>query len=138
MSHAVEGDSTFHDLEKQAAAAVGRNPAQVRAEKAAAKAAAARKKKKKRRKKRKGRAMGGHVTAGEEYIVGEQGHELFVPGVNGSIMSNASLMSGRAMGGSASGGSSAPISISMDGNSLWQGLVTHSRTSGFTIRQLGV
>jgi hypothetical protein len=137
MSDTVEGDLTYHDQEKAAAAAVGVNPAAARAAAQAAKAAAkAKKKRKKKRRKKNGRALGGNVYAGEEYLVGEQGHEMFVPSTSGRIMSNASLMSGRATSGSGSG-SSAPVSISLDGNSIWQGLVTHSRTSGFTIRDLG-
>ena len=126
---------SLYDEEKIAAAAVGQDPAAARAARAAAAAAAAAKKKKKKKKRGK-RALGGDVWAGQEYIVGEQGHELFVPGVNGSIMSNASLMSGRAMAGAGVGGSSAPVSISMDGNAIWQGLVTHNRRTGFTIREL--
>ena len=36
-------------------------------------------------------ARGGPALAGKPYIVGENGPELFVPGSNGSIMTNASL-----------------------------------------------
>jgi tape measure domain-containing protein len=36
-----------------------------------------------------GRAMGGPVSSNQPYIVGERGPELFVPGVSGSVVSNA-------------------------------------------------
>jgi tape measure domain-containing protein len=35
------------------------------------------------------RAMGGPVSSNQPYIVGERGPELFVPGVSGSVVSNA-------------------------------------------------
>ena len=38
-----------------------------------------------------GRAGGGRVTAGSPYVVGEVGPEMFVPGVSGSVISNADL-----------------------------------------------
>lgn len=38
-----------------------------------------------------GRAVGGPVTPGATYLVGEQGPELFTPSENGSITSNANL-----------------------------------------------
>lgn len=38
-----------------------------------------------------GRASGGPVSGGQPYIVGEQGPELFVPGVSGSIVPNGAL-----------------------------------------------
>lgn len=38
--------------------------------------------------KPKRRAMGGPVTSGRPYIVGEEGPELFVPGANGQIIPN--------------------------------------------------
>ena len=37
------------------------------------------------------RAMGGPVSAGSPYLVGEQGPELFVPGASGSIVPNGAL-----------------------------------------------
>lgn len=43
-----------------------------------------------------GRAAGGPVSAGQAYIVGEDGPELFVPGASGSIVSNGG---GRSAGG---------------------------------------
>jgi hypothetical protein len=33
--------------------------------------------------------MGGPVSSNQPYIVGERGPELFVPGVSGSVVSNA-------------------------------------------------
>jgi hypothetical protein len=41
------------------------------------------------------KAMGGPVTSGTSYIVGEQGPELFTPGRNGSITPNHALGGGR-------------------------------------------
>ncbi|MGN6516313.1 MAG: phage tail tape measure C-terminal domain-containing protein [Rhizomicrobium sp.] len=38
-----------------------------------------------------GRAVGGPVTPGATYLVGERGPELFTPGENGAITSNANL-----------------------------------------------
>lgn len=38
-----------------------------------------------------GKAIGGPVTAGVPYIVGERGQELFVPNVNGRIIPNSEL-----------------------------------------------
>jgi phage-related minor tail protein len=38
-----------------------------------------------------GRAVGGPVTPGNTYLVGEQGPELFTPSSNGAITSNANL-----------------------------------------------
>ncbi|MGA0081660.1 MAG: tape measure protein [Ilumatobacteraceae bacterium] len=39
------------------------------------------------------RAMGGSVTAGKSYLVGEQGAELFVPGQTGTIVPNNKMSS---------------------------------------------
>ena len=47
-----------------------------------------------------GKYMGGSVTSGTPYIVGEQGPELFVPGASGSIVPNGAM-----------GGSGAPIIV---------------------------
>ena len=41
--------------------------------------------------------MGGPVSAGASYTVGEQGPELFVPTANGSIVSNANTSGGTAL-----------------------------------------
>jgi TP901 family phage tail tape measure protein len=40
---------------------------------------------------RRRRAVGGPVTAGQPYLVGEEGPEMFVPGAHGSIVPNHSL-----------------------------------------------
>lgn len=53
-----------------------------------------------------GRAVGGPVTAGQPYIVGEQGPELFLPNTGGTVMSNGSLNS---MGRGGGGGSTTVI-----------------------------
>jgi hypothetical protein len=42
-----------------------------------------------------GRASGGPVTAGQLYMVGESGPELFAPGMSGSIIPNGSQIGGR-------------------------------------------
>jgi hypothetical protein len=50
-----------------------------------------------------GRALGGPVSGGNPYMVGERGPEIFVPAVSGSIVPNnsvGSFMSGRQNGGS--------------------------------------
>jgi tape measure domain-containing protein len=49
------------------------------------------------------RANGGPVSAGAPYVVGEHGPELFVPGRNGSVVSNSGLRN--AMGAAPSSGS---------------------------------
>jgi hypothetical protein len=51
------------------------------------------------------RANGGPVSAGSPYVVGEHGPELFVPGRNGSVVSNSGLRD--AMG--AAPGSGSPV-----------------------------
>lgn len=43
------------------------------------------------------RAGGGPVSAGQPYVVGERGAELFVPSTGGTIMSNAQLAGGGGM-----------------------------------------
>jgi phage-related minor tail protein len=43
------------------------------------------------------RAKGGPVTAGQAYLVGEQGPELFVPGSSGGIVPNGALRPGAAV-----------------------------------------
>ena len=52
----------------------------------------------------RGRAMGGPVGAGQSYLVGEQGPELFVPGMGGSIVPgggiNVTLQAGAFLGSS--------------------------------------
>jgi len=44
-----------------------------------------------RTKRESGRALGGPVTGGQQYMVGEQGPELFVPNQSGSIVPNNAL-----------------------------------------------
>ena len=44
-----------------------------------------------RTKRQSGRAAGGPVTGGQQYMVGEQGPELFVPNQSGSIVPNNAL-----------------------------------------------
>ena len=44
-----------------------------------------------RTKKESGRALGGPVTGGQQYMVGERGPELFVPNQSGSIVPNNAL-----------------------------------------------
>ncbi len=41
-----------------------------------------------------GRAHGGPVTAGQPFLVGERGPELFVPGQNGNVVSNKNMGGG--------------------------------------------
>lgn len=52
------------------------------------------------------RALGGPVSKGRTYLVGEQGQELFVPNVDGQIVSNSKL---RNMSGGGGGGISLTI-----------------------------
>jgi hypothetical protein len=50
------------------------------------------------------RAAGGPVWAGQPYVVGEEGPELFVPGVGGTIIPSAVSQLGAAAGGGGYGG----------------------------------
>jgi len=43
-----------------------------------------------------GRAVGGPVSAGTPYMVGEQGREMFIPSTNGQIVKNSDLSQGGA------------------------------------------
>lgn len=47
-----------------------------------------------------GRASGGPVKAGQPYVVGETGPELFIPNQSGQIVANAAATGGSALGGS--------------------------------------
>lgn len=92
----------------------------------------------KKPKGKKKRAFGGPVLAGEPYLVGEQGAEMFVPGVSGSIVSARNLQHAIAAG-SVSGhdGASAPLKLEMPGyGEFWNGLVTYNRRTGFSLRAL--
>lgn len=87
---------------------------------------------------KKRRAFGGPVLAGEPYLVGEQGMEMFVPGVSGSIVSARNLQHAISAG-SVSGhdGASAPLRLEMPGyGEFWSGLVTYNRRTGFSLRAL--
>lgn len=55
----------------------------------------------------KARALGGPVSGGEPYLVGERGPELFVPSVSGGIVPNNAV--GSFMGGRMSGGNGSSI-----------------------------
>lgn len=55
----------------------------------------------------KARALGGPVSGGEPYLVGERGPELFVPSVSGGIVPNNSV--GSFMGGRQSSGGSSSV-----------------------------
>ena len=55
----------------------------------------------------KARALGGPVSGGEPYLVGERGPELFVPSVSGGIVPNNSV--GSFLGGRMSGGGSSVL-----------------------------
>jgi hypothetical protein len=50
------------------------------------------------------RAMGGPVTSGAPYVVGEQGPELFVPNAGGSIVNNNDLRSAMGASNGSAGG----------------------------------
>lgn len=76
------------------------------------------------------RAVGGPVTAGRAYMVGERGPEMFVPSSSGSIVPNGALYSGAAM-------SAPPIVITpgvaqvvIDGAVVGSALIRWSRDVG--------
>lgn len=58
------------------------------------------------------RALGGPVSAGRTYLVGEKGPELFVPGSSGSIVPNHAL---KGSGGTALGGGGEVIHVHFHG-----------------------
>jgi hypothetical protein len=60
------------------------------------------------------RALGGPVTAGQPYIVGEVGQELFIPSTSGTIIPNNKLSSQS----SSSSESSVSLSINLGGSQL--------------------
>jgi hypothetical protein len=65
-------------------------------------------------KKKGSRKDGGPVSAGAEYLVGEEGPELFVPEKNGNIIDNKSTMEAL--------GSGAIVKASVEGNNLIKSL----------------
>jgi tape measure domain-containing protein len=69
------------------------------------------------------RALGGPVTAGSPYLVGERGPELFMPSRGGSIIPN------NALGG---GGTSVVVNVDASGSSV-QGDQAQSRQLGIAI-----
>jgi tape measure domain-containing protein len=62
------------------------------------------------------RANGGPVSAGSPYVVGEHGPELFVPGRNGSVVSNSGLRD--AMGAAPGSGGSPVLNMSFQTTSI--------------------
>ncbi len=63
-----------------------------------------------------GRANGGPVSVGSPYVVGEHGPELFVPGRNGSVVSNSGLRD--AMGAAPGSGGSPVLNMSFQTTSI--------------------
>lgn len=82
------------------------------------------------KKKKKRRALGGNVSAGESYPVGEQGWEMFVPSTSGRILSQATMASGG--GGNVT--YSQPVQLVLDSGVVWKGIVDHNAARGFTLR----
>lgn len=64
------------------------------------------------------RAMGGPVSQGQAYLVGERGPELFVPGANGTIIPNAQPMRFAGVGGAAGGGGGVSVMFDFRGSTL--------------------
>jgi hypothetical protein len=58
-----------------------------------------------------GRALGGPVTGGTPYIVGENGPELFVPGASGTIVPNDVLAGSASRAGGGGGGNTYAINV---------------------------
>lgn len=81
-----------------------------------------------------GRALGGPVTAGQPYIVGERGPEVFLPASNGNIVPNNRLGSG---GGQALGGSTTIINniSAVDAKSVAQLFAENRMTLFGTVEQ---
>lgn len=82
-----------------------------------------------------GRAVGGPVSAGTPYIVGERGPELFVPSISGSIIPNGDLASPGMS--AASGGPTYVVNVSAGvgdpraiGKSVVEAITLFERSSG--------
>ena len=72
-----------------------------------------------------GRATGGAVTGGTPYMVGENGPEVFVPGINGTIIPNGGMA-----GGSAGSGNTYAITVNSgvgDPRQIGQDIVQYIR-----------
>jgi hypothetical protein len=73
-----------------------------------------------------GRASGGSVTGGTPYMVGENGPEIFVPGIDGTIIPNGGMA-----GGSAGSGNTYAITVNSgvgDPRQIGQDIVQYIRT----------
>jgi len=73
------------------------------------------------------RAKGGPVSGGSPYIVGEQGPELFVPGMSGGIVPNHALS---ALGGSQGGGQTINMSFNGVGMEIQSFIKNHRSQLG--------
>ena len=71
-----------------------------------------------------GRAVGGPVTSGSPYIVGEKGPELFVPGRSGTIVPNNAMMGGS---------TSVVVNVDASGNSNVQGDQAQGKQLGLAV-----
>ena len=80
------------------------------------------------------RANGGPVTAGQPYIVGEKGAELFVPSTSGNIISNAKLSSG---GGGLGGSTNIVYNIQAVDAPSFQQLVARDPAFIYAVTQQG-
>ena len=78
------------------------------------------------------------MTAGEPYLVGERGAEMFVPGMSGTIVPAHQVAAATvAVGGGADVTAHAPLRLEMPGyGEFWNGLVTYNRRTGFSLRAL--
>jgi hypothetical protein len=79
-----------------------------------------------------GRAVGGPVSAGSPYVVGERGPELFIPDVSGTIIPNGSMS-----GAGVDGGNSYSITVNAGvgdpraiGKSVVEAITLFERSSG--------
>ena len=79
------------------------------------------------------RALGGPVSAGKPYLVGERGPELFIPAGYGKIMDNISTMS-TLTGGTTIGGGTVNVTINMppgvNGDDVVNALRRYERRNG--------
>jgi hypothetical protein len=72
-----------------------------------------------------GRATGGTVTGGTPYMVGENGPEVFVPGIDGTIIPNGGMA-----GGSSASGNTYAITVNSgvgDPRQIGQDIVQYIR-----------
>lgn len=86
------------------------------------------------KKKVKKRALGGPVSQGDPFLVGEQGPELFWPGATGHMVSAAQTHTMLGGGGPVVIRVEQPVNFKLDNRTVWEGLMDMVVKSGTGIR----